>query len=170
MPRLRRYGVCATLLACLFYMYYLWSATNKRVATEFETFRLQQGGAAAAAAAAAEKLKPHRKPETSGQRESIAWAKVPLKYPVQSTSALPTAKPLTLPRIQHQFAEQDKSTSKIQAERRDEIKKQFRKCWDNYKEQAWMHDELQPVAGGFKDPFGGWAATLIDALDTLWIM
>ena len=33
-----------------------------------------------------------------------------------------------------------------------------------------MHDELRPISGGSADPFGGWAATLIDALDTLWIM
>ena len=32
------------------------------------------------------------------------------------------------------------------------------------------HDELRPVTGGFRDPFNGWAATLIDSLDTLWIM
>lgn len=26
------------------------------------------------------------------------------------------------------------------------------------------------MAGGYRDTFGGWAATLVDALDTLWIM
>jgi hypothetical protein len=33
-----------------------------------------------------------------------------------------------------------------------------------------MHDEVTPLTGKYKDPFGGWAATLIDSLDTLWIM
>ncbi|KAK6194278.1 Mitochondrial distribution and morphology protein 10 [Pestalotiopsis sp. IQ-011] len=33
-----------------------------------------------------------------------------------------------------------------------------------------MFDELEPVDGSAKNTFGGWAATLIDALDTLWIM
>ena len=33
-----------------------------------------------------------------------------------------------------------------------------------------MKDELRPIAGGFKSPFCGWAATLVDSLDTLWIM
>ena len=33
-----------------------------------------------------------------------------------------------------------------------------------------MRDELTPLTGGGKDTFGGWAATLVDALDTLWIM
>lgn len=35
---------------------------------------------------------------------------------------------------------------------------------------AWMHDELRPISGEVNDHFGGWAATLIDAMDTLWIM
>lgn len=33
-----------------------------------------------------------------------------------------------------------------------------------------MRDELAPVTGGAKDTFGGWGATLVDSLDTLWIM
>jgi mannosyl-oligosaccharide alpha-1,2-mannosidase len=33
-----------------------------------------------------------------------------------------------------------------------------------------MKDELAPVSGGSKNTFGGWGATLVDSLDTLWIM
>lgn len=33
-----------------------------------------------------------------------------------------------------------------------------------------MHDEVLPLSGGYKDPFVGWAATLVDGLDTLYIM
>jgi mannosyl-oligosaccharide alpha-1,2-mannosidase len=33
-----------------------------------------------------------------------------------------------------------------------------------------MRDELAPISGGAKDTFGGWGATLVDSLDTLWIM
>ncbi|EXJ63250.1 mannosyl-oligosaccharide alpha-1,2-mannosidase, partial [Cladophialophora yegresii CBS 114405] len=39
----------------------------------------------------------------------------------------------------------------------------------SYHEKAWMRDELWAVSGGGRDTFGGWAATLIDALDNLWI-
>lgn len=45
------------------------------------------------------------------------------------------------------------------------------------REYAWTHDELEPVQAAmnnskhaFKDPFGGWGATLVDSLDTLWLM
>lgn len=33
-----------------------------------------------------------------------------------------------------------------------------------------MKDELAPVSGHFSNRYGGWGATLFDALDTLWIM
>ena len=33
-----------------------------------------------------------------------------------------------------------------------------------------MRDELSPVSGRGRDTFGGWAASLVDTLDTLWIM
>ena len=46
----------------------------------------------------------------------------------------------------------------------------FIHAWNGYKEQAWGKDELRPILGGFKNPFCGWAATLVDSLDALWIM
>lgn len=54
--------------------------------------------------------------------------------------------------------------------RRDSVLHVFQRSWDAYRKHAWLHDELSPVSGGAKDPFGGWAATLVDTLDTLWIM
>lgn len=33
-----------------------------------------------------------------------------------------------------------------------------------------MHDEIMPISGRINDPFKGWGATLVDSLDTLWIM
>lgn len=33
-----------------------------------------------------------------------------------------------------------------------------------------MYDELSPLSGVGRNTFGGWSATLVDALDTLWIM
>lgn len=56
------------------------------------------------------------------------------------------------------------------ARRREQVKKVFLRCWRAYRERAWLRDELTPVTGAAKDPFGGWAATLVDSLDTLWIM
>jgi hypothetical protein len=55
-------------------------------------------------------------------------------------------------------------------ERREAVRNSFIHSWQGYKDHAWLHDEVQPVSGQKANPFGGWAATLVDALDTLWMM
>ena len=60
---------------------------------------------------------------------------------------------------------------KAQRQRRlAEVRDTFLHAWNGYKEEAWAQDELRPVMGGFKKTFCGWAATLVDSLDTLIIM
>ncbi|KAJ1949909.1 hypothetical protein FBU59_000934, partial [Linderina macrospora] len=43
-------------------------------------------------------------------------------------------------------------------------------AWEGYRQHAFGHDELAPVSNGFNDKWGGWGVTLVDALDTLYIM
>ncbi|XP_029470089.1 endoplasmic reticulum mannosyl-oligosaccharide 1,2-alpha-mannosidase [Rhinatrema bivittatum] len=45
----------------------------------------------------------------------------------------------------------------------------FRHAWKGYKEFAWGHDELKPISKSYSEWFG-LGLTLIDALDTMWIM
>lgn len=71
-----------------------------------------------------------------------------------------------LPQLQHAFS----WYTRPQHARRNAVKASFQRCWAAYKEHAWMADELMPLAGRGKNNFGGWAATLVDSLDTLWIM
>ncbi|KAK5125249.1 hypothetical protein LTR85_000925 [Meristemomyces frigidus] len=87
-------------------------------------------------------------------------------YPVLSFQSVPPPGRRKLPRIQHRFS---KNTAP-QEDRREVVKQAFLRCWDAYREHAWLTDELMPLGGRGKDHFGGWAATLVDALDTLWIM
>ena len=47
------------------------------------------------------------------------------------------------------------------------MKSTFIRAWEGYKNQAWLKDELLPISGCSRDRFGGWAATLVDSLDTL---
>ncbi|KAI9319614.1 glycoside hydrolase [Dichotomocladium elegans] len=54
--------------------------------------------------------------------------------------------------------------------RRSQIVDAFLHAWNGYKKYAWAHDELKPVSTAHKDPFGGWGASLVDSLSTLWIM
>ena len=42
--------------------------------------------------------------------------------------------------------------------------------WKGYEEHAWLFDEVAPISGGYRTTIGGWAASIVDSLDTLWIM
>ncbi|PHH70443.1 hypothetical protein CDD82_7104 [Ophiocordyceps australis] len=55
-------------------------------------------------------------------------------------------------------------------QRRAAVRQAFKRSYDAYRKHAWLRDELMPVSGRARDPFGGWAATLVDSLDSLWIM
>jgi mannosyl-oligosaccharide alpha-1,2-mannosidase len=102
----------------------------------------------------------------------IHWERQKEHFPVplESLIKLPTGAPKPMPKIQFKFA--DESTdAKIKREaRQSRVKEEFKLAWSGYKAKAWRHDEIRPVSGTFRDPFAGWAATLVDSLDTLWIM
>lgn len=94
------------------------------------------------------------------------------KYPVASTIELPRGTPKAQPRIQHDFTSSKETTFEqtTRLERLKAVRQATIFTWKNYKLKAWKHDEIKPVSGKFADPFGSWAATLIDSLDTLYIM
>jgi len=73
-------------------------------------------------------------------------------------------------RIQAKFPRESAAAKTIRLERRGQVKNAFKHAWKGYKDHAWLHDEVMPVSGGQKDPFAGWAATLVDSLDSLYIM
>jgi mannosyl-oligosaccharide alpha-1,2-mannosidase len=50
------------------------------------------------------------------------------------------------------------------------VKAAMRSSWKAYVEHAWGADELLPVSQSPGSAFCDTGATLIDALDTLWIM
>lgn len=100
----------------------------------------------------------------------IHWTKLPEHFPVDSLIALPTGKPSSIPTIQAKFgAETDEAKAKRET-RQAQIKTEMKRAWDAYRTYAFGHDELVPISKTYKDPFAGWGATLVDSLDTLWIM
>ncbi|KAH6657360.1 family 47 glycosyl hydrolase [Truncatella angustata] len=106
-------------------------------------------------------------------QSSYDWSALPQRHPVPSVTPLPTGTLPTLPKVQYDFASDEQPTKDrlaVLSDRRAAVRDAFVKSWDSYKKYAWMYDELEPVSGYPKDTFGGWAATLIDSLDTLWIM
>ncbi|KAF2010018.1 glycoside hydrolase family 47 protein [Aaosphaeria arxii CBS 175.79] len=106
-------------------------------------------------------------PNTQGRYN---WRDYPAKYPVESYASLPTDEPAPIPRIQFKFGRSTPAEQKKRLERQEAVKATFKRCWQAYKDFAWTKDELMPMSGGSRETFGGWGATLIDSLDTLWIM
>ena len=102
--------------------------------------------------------------------EAIYWKKQPEHFPVSSTIQLPTGSPKPIPKIQFDFKKESPAEKAAREIKLNIIQGVFNRSWTGYKEHAWMQDELSPVSGGSRNPFASWGATLVDALDTLWIM
>lgn len=58
----------------------------------------------------------------------------------------------------------------INIKRRDIVKDVMLHAWTSYEKYAWGKDELKPQSRNGVDSFGGMGATLVDSLDTLFIM
>ncbi|KAF9570303.1 hypothetical protein EC968_002022 [Mortierella alpina] len=76
----------------------------------------------------------------------------------------------SLKKIQYAFAAESDEDRVEREKRQEAVRQGFAHAWKGYKENAWGHDEVRPVAGGYRDAFNGWGATMIDSLDTLVIM
>ncbi|KAK1757071.1 glycoside hydrolase [Echria macrotheca] len=115
---------------------------------------------------------PSSGPDRPGGESQSKWTHYKPRYPVDPASMrpLPTGKPLALPRIQADFPPETEAARADREAKQRRIRDAMLKCWDAYRQHAWLHDELRPITGGRRDPFGGWGATLVDSLDTLWIM
>jgi mannosyl-oligosaccharide alpha-1,2-mannosidase len=98
------------------------------------------------------------------------WQKRPEKYPVESYIELPSGKAGKIPKIQYDFPKEKSLDRKRRLERQAAVKEAFDHAWAGYKKYAWLKDEVSPISGGFTNSFAGWAATLVDTLDTLLIM
>jgi mannosyl-oligosaccharide alpha-1,2-mannosidase len=94
----------------------------------------------------------------------------PERYEANETIELPRGKAAHIPKIQYQFPA-EKPIARAERQRRaTAVKDAFLHAYAGYKDHAWTKDELAPITGSFKTPFCGWAATLVDSLDTMLIM
>jgi len=55
-------------------------------------------------------------------------------------------------------------------ERREIIRDAMKHTWSGYRKYAWGKDELKPVKKEGRNNYGGMGTTLVDSLDTLWLM
>lgn len=109
---------------------------------------------------------------TDVPKPTIRWKKIAEHFPVPSQSiiSLPSGKQTAIPKIQHVFNDESTNDRINRLQKLEEVKAAFLASWNGYKNKAWTHDELTPLSGSYRNPFCGWAATLVDSLDTLWIM
>lgn len=94
----------------------------------------------------------------------------PERYPVKTYAQLPTGPAQQLPQIQHDFTAETQEQTAERTKRQAVVKEAFLHSWKGYKEYAWKQDEVAPLSGASRNPFGGWGASLVDTMDTLWIM
>lgn len=114
--------------------------------------------------------KPSTKLSTRADREFFSWRAVKVRYPARNLKSLPTGQPKKFPQIQHDFPVESITDRRTRLERQAAVKQVFLRCWSSYRKKAWLKDELNPISGNFRDRFGGWGVTLVDSLDTLWVM
>ncbi|KAK5937574.1 hypothetical protein PMZ80_010194 [Knufia obscura] len=109
--------------------------------------------------------------EPDDQRKA-RWRKPKAHFPLpaQEIISLPSGMPQKLPKIQATFGTETTSTRKDRLSKLNTIKESFKHAWNGYKQYGMPHDEVMPVSKSHQDPFMGWGATLVDTLDTLWIM
>ncbi|KAK3291784.1 glycoside hydrolase [Chaetomium fimeti] len=108
-------------------------------------------------------------------KSSVDWGRItarfpPREHPVKLPKHAPGQRGPLLPRIQHRFGKETAEERQTREARRDAVRQLTRKCWDSYRRYAWKRDALLPLSKAGRDQFSGWAATLVDSLDTLWIM
>ncbi|KAI1330346.1 endoplasmic reticulum mannosyl-oligosaccharide 1,2-alpha-mannosidase [Xylariaceae sp. FL0255] len=109
-------------------------------------------------------------PKGIPHKSSFDWSTVAHRKPPDEFIQLPTGKAQHLGTVQANFALGDAEYERTRELRRREVKKVFVYDWEAYRKHAWMKDALKPISGGSRDQFSGWAATLVDSLDTIWIM
>jgi mannosyl-oligosaccharide alpha-1,2-mannosidase len=98
------------------------------------------------------------------------WSNRRQHFPVTDYIKLPPPSNPLIPKVQHFFPNPSPEEAATQRQRQAQVKMAMIRTWKAYRGRAFMMDELAPVSGGNKTTYGGWAATLVDSLDTLWIM
>ncbi|KAH6888625.1 glycoside hydrolase [Thelonectria olida] len=99
---------------------------------------------------------------------SVTWAAHKPFHPPGEIKSPPAGQVRQFPQVQaHPSKLKHTRTSES---RRRAVRDEFLRGYTSYRKFAWPKDELMPISGLGKNTFGGWAATLVDSLDTLWIM
>jgi mannosyl-oligosaccharide alpha-1,2-mannosidase len=92
------------------------------------------------------------------------WANLQQHYPVKSFRPLPQPSRNEIPKIQHDFNTESSEYREQRLGRLQAVKDNFIHAFRGYEKHAWLQDEVAPLSGRSLNPFGGWAASLVDSL------
>ncbi|XP_030647754.1 mannosidase, alpha, class 1B, member 1b isoform X2 [Chanos chanos] len=99
--------------------------------------------------------------DADGGKPVVSWRGAVIERDQDSVS---NVKEKEKPLAPVEAAEQNLVENRLEA-----VREAFRHAWKGYKDFAWGHDELKPISKSYGEWFG-LGLTLIDALDTMWIM
>ncbi|KAJ8689444.1 hypothetical protein PTI98_012347 [Pleurotus ostreatus] len=60
--------------------------------------------------------------------------------------------------------------SRLWNQRAAKVRDAYKHGYNHYLKYAAGHDELLPLSNGWQDNFNGWGVSMIDSMDTMWIM
>lgn len=109
-----------------------------------------------------------REPRVNFVPSKLDWLDRPHHHPPSNIKPLPKGTKRQLPWVQAPSRMFEGAA--ISESRRKVVRNEFIRSYNAYRRYAWTKDELEPLSGQGKDTFGGWAVTIVDCLDTLWIM
>lgn len=163
-PRTRLLLPCSLLAITGFFLYHLISIR--------EWYRVPREDNSTPSLKPSLQYTENTPPPTSTTQSPFSWATLHQHFPVTSVIPLPSGTIEAIPTIQKAPTTEDEDieAKTVRRHRLDIVKQEFQRGWSNYKSRAWLKDELAPLSGGARNVFGGWAASLVDALDTLWIL
>jgi len=90
--------------------------------------------------------------------------------PAQSQQSMPEPPPHRVDRVKTLSALTQSWQPSTLIMRADAIRGAVKHVWENYMSHAWGYDELKPISGTGKDGHFRHAITMVDSLDTLWIL
>lgn len=104
--------------------------------------------------------------------ETLHWKRPKTLFPIapEERVALPKPSARKLDTIQASFKKESAVQRRDRLFKQVTVKETFLHAWNGYKTYAMGKDEVKPNSKESADPFMGWGATLVDSLDTLWIM
>ncbi|XP_070992984.1 endoplasmic reticulum mannosyl-oligosaccharide 1,2-alpha-mannosidase-like isoform X1 [Oncorhynchus clarkii lewisi] len=103
--------------------------------------------------------------QVEGEKTLVNWRVAMIDQATERRTAKEAANKVDVSEVE----QEGHSHKEPEVDRLEAVRDAFRHAWKGYKEFAWGKDELRPMSKSYGEWFG-LGLTLIDALDTMWIL